>query len=53
MSEAEVVKAKWATRGELTGAELGVAAAFGAEVLAWFCVGEIIGRGGTLLDYSV
>lgn len=25
---------------------------FGAEVFAWFCVGEIIGRGGSIAGYS-
>lgn len=27
--------------------------AFGAEVYAWFCIGEIIGRGGSLTGYSI
>jgi hypothetical protein len=26
--------------------------AFGAELFAMFCVGEIVGRGGTLTEYS-
>ena len=26
---------------------------FVGEVYAWFCVGEVIGRGGTLSGYSI
>lgn len=26
---------------------------FGAELYAWWCVGEIVGRGGSLTGYSV
>ena len=25
---------------------------FAAELFAWFCVGEVVGRGGSLIDYS-
>jgi len=32
--------------------EVGTAAAFSAECFAWFCVGEIVGRGGTLTGYA-
>ena len=32
--------------------EVGTAAAFAAECFAWFCVGEIVGRGGTLTGYA-
>ena len=31
--------------------QVGTAALFSAEVYAWFCVGEIIGRGGSLTGY--
>jgi F-type H+-transporting ATPase subunit g len=27
--------------------------AFGAEVYAWFCIGEIVGRGGSLTGYDI
>jgi len=46
-----VVKGKWANRGEMSAGEAAVGGLFAAEVFAWFCVGEIIGRGGTILDY--
>lgn len=31
--------------------QVGVAALFAGEVYAWFCVGEVIGRGGSLTGY--
>jgi hypothetical protein len=31
--------------------QVGTAALFSAEVYAWFCVGEIVGRGGGLTGY--
>ena len=31
--------------------QVGVAALFTAEVYAWFCVGEVVGRGGSLTGY--
>tara|TARA_B100001540_G_scaffold279104_1_gene267708 strand:+ start:143 stop:268 length:126 start_codon:yes stop_codon:yes gene_type:complete len=31
--------------------QVGVAALFASEVYAWFCVGEVIGRGGSLTGY--
>ena len=37
---------------ELSLGEAGTAVAFGAECFAWFCVGEIVGRGGTLTGYD-
>ena len=37
---------------ELSVGEVGTAVAFGAECFAWFCVGEIVGRGGTLAGYD-
>ena len=27
--------------------------AFGAEIYAWFCVGEIVGRGGSITGYNI
>lgn len=36
-----------------TRAQAAVYAGFAAEVFAWFCVGEIIGRGFTLSGYSL
>ena len=37
---------------DLSLGEVGTAAAFGAECFAWFCVGEIVGRGGSLTGYD-
>ena len=31
--------------------QVGIAALFTAEVYAWFCVGEVVGRGGSLTGY--
>ena len=49
--EAKMVKEQWAKVDEMSVKELGVAALFGLETYAWFCVGEIIGRGGSLTGY--
>ena len=35
----------------LPSSQVGTAALFAGEVYAWFCVGEIIGRGGSLTGY--
>ncbi|GBG84813.1 hypothetical protein CBR_g39189 [Chara braunii] len=51
--EVEVVRSKWANRAELSVEEVAVAALFAGECYAWFCVGEIVGRGGTLTGYKV
>lgn len=40
-------------RPPFTHAQAAVYAGFAAEVFAWFCVGEIIGRGFTLSGYSL
>ncbi|ACO65148.1 predicted protein [Micromonas commoda] len=50
-AEVNIVKQKWAGRMDLPMAEVGTAALFAGEVYAWFCVGEIIGRGGSLTGY--
>ena len=34
-------------------AQVGVLALFAGELYAWFVVGEIVGRGGSLVDYDV
>jgi len=33
--------------------QVAIYAGFVAELYAWFCVGEIVGRGGSLTGYSV
>ena len=52
--QAEVQGAKrvWARRSELPLSEVGLYAAFGAELFALFCVGEIVGRGGSITEYK-
>ena len=49
--EAGVVKERWQKVDEMSVKEVGVAVLFGLETYAWFCVGEIIGRGGSLTGY--
>mmetsp|Transcript_8799 Transcript_8799/g.39678 ORF Transcript_8799/g.39678 Transcript_8799/m.39678 type:complete len:123 (-) Transcript_8799:1669-2037(-) len=50
-AEMNIVKQKWAGRMDLPMTEVGTAALFAGEVYAWFCVGEIVGRGGGLTGY--
>jgi F-type H+-transporting ATPase subunit g len=42
------VKQLWRNRSDLKVEHAGVAALFGIELYAWFCAGEIVGRGFTL-----
>ncbi|CAL6279265.1 unnamed protein product [Bathycoccus prasinos] len=49
--EAGMVKERWQKVDEMSVKEVGVAVLFGLETYAWFCVGEIIGRGGSLTGY--
>ncbi|KAK9842225.1 hypothetical protein WJX81_001410 [Elliptochloris bilobata] len=53
--DAKALAEKWPhmRRGELSLTEVATYLGFTAELYAWFCVGEIIGRGGTLTGYSV
>lgn len=51
--EAQVVKDKLSKAGTLDLTEVGMYALFTAEVYAWFCIGEIIGRGGTISGYKI
>lgn len=53
LSEVKHVQGKWANRSDLTLQEVGIGALFVGEVYAWFCVGEIVGRGFTLTGYKV
>ena len=52
-SEWKIVKQTWARRQDLPLSEAGLYAAFAGEVFAWFCVGEVVGRGGSISGYSV
>lgn len=38
---------------DLPATEMGTYLGFAAELYAWFCIGEIVGRGGSLTGYSV
>ncbi|KAJ7517852.1 hypothetical protein O6H91_21G043100 [Diphasiastrum complanatum] len=51
--EVEFLKNKIRNRQDLKLEEIGVAALFAGECYAWFCIGEIIGRGFTLTGYKV
>ncbi|XP_073277228.1 uncharacterized protein [Primulina huaijiensis] len=49
--ELDYVKNMWKNRQELKVEDAGIAALFGLECFAWFCAGEIIGRGFTFTGY--
>jgi len=49
--EALVVKEQWKKRNEMSVKEIAVAGLFAAEAYAWFCLGEVVGRGGSLTGY--
>lgn len=51
--EAEYVKQMWKNRQDVTVEKVGIAALFGLECFAWFCAGEIVGRGFTFTGYYV
>ncbi|XP_051131611.1 uncharacterized protein LOC127251784 [Andrographis paniculata] len=49
--ELDYVKNMWKNRHELKVEDAGIAALFGIECFAWFCAGEIVGRGFTFTGY--
>ncbi|KAI5082990.1 hypothetical protein GOP47_0002733 [Adiantum capillus-veneris] len=49
--EVDYLKNAVKKRQDLTVEDLGVATLFAAECYAWFCVGEIVGRGFTFTGY--
>lgn len=51
--EFNYVKNLWKTRQDLKIENAGIAALFGLECYAWFCGGEIVGRGFTFTGYHV
>ncbi|KAL3532584.1 hypothetical protein ACH5RR_006105 [Cinchona calisaya] len=51
--EVDFVKHMWRNRHELKVEDAGIAALFGLECFAWFCAGEIVGRGFTFTGYFV
>ncbi|XXG48232.1 hypothetical protein AAC387_Pa02g2739 [Persea americana] len=51
--ELDYVKLLLKNRRELKVEDVGIAALFGLECYAWFCAGEIVGRGFTITGYYV
>ncbi|KVH88840.1 ATPase, F0 complex, subunit G, mitochondrial [Cynara cardunculus var. scolymus] len=51
--ELDHVKNLWKNKQELHVEQAGIAALFGLECFAWFCAGEIVGRGFTFTGYYV
>ncbi|KAG5244181.1 ATPase complex [Salix suchowensis] len=51
--EVDYVKHLWKHRQELKVEDAGIAALFGLECFAWYCAGEIVGRGFTFTGYYV
>ncbi|KAL2501154.1 Uncharacterized protein Fot_35002 [Forsythia ovata] len=49
--ELDYVKNMWKHRQELKVEDAGIAALFGLKCFAWFCAGEIVGRGFTFTGY--
>ncbi|CAJ1937126.1 unnamed protein product [Sphenostylis stenocarpa] len=51
--ELDYAKNLWKNRKELKVEDAGIAALFGLECFAWYCAGEIVGRGFTFTGYYV
>ena len=51
--EFDYVKHLWKNKQELKVEDVGIATLFGLECFAWFCAGEIVGRGFTFTGYYV
>ena len=51
--ELDYAKHLWKHRQELKVEDAGIAALFGLECFAWYCAGEIVGRGFTFTGYFV
>lgn len=47
----DYVKNMWRHRKDLKVEDAGIVALFGLECFAWFCAGEIVGRGYTITGY--
>uniref|UniRef100_A0A5B7BLL1 Putative Mitochondrial ATP synthase subunit G protein n=1 Tax=Davidia involucrata TaxID=16924 RepID=A0A5B7BLL1_DAVIN len=52
-NELNYVKDMWKKRQDLKVEHAATAALFGLECFAWFCAGEIVGRGFTFTGYYV
>lgn len=51
--ELGVLKGKLSHVTELSAQEMGMYLGFAAELFAWFSIGEIIGRGGSITGYDI
>jgi F-type H+-transporting ATPase subunit g len=51
--ELDHLKVKLTHRNDLELEDLGISLLFVVECYGWFCMGEIIGRGGTITGYKV
>lgn len=51
--ELDYVKQLFKNRRDIKTEHAGIAALFGIECFAWFCAGEIVGRGFTVIGYRV
>lgn len=51
--ELDHVKELWKNKKDLHVEQVGIAALFGLECFAWYCAGEIVGRGFTFTGYYV
>ncbi|XP_058189131.1 uncharacterized protein LOC131306728 [Rhododendron vialii] len=51
--ELDYVKQLFKNRRDIKTEHAGIAALFGIECFAWFCAGEIVGRGFTVIGYPV
>ncbi|PKI42402.1 uncharacterized protein LOC116199763 isoform X2 [Punica granatum] len=51
--ELDSLKHLWKNKEELNVENAGIAALFGLECFAWFCAGEIVGRGFKITGYHV
>ncbi|KAL8093969.1 uncharacterized protein LOC141704026 isoform X1 [Apium graveolens] len=49
--EVDYLKQAWKNRKDLKVEDAGTAVVFGLECFAWYCVGEIVGRGFTFTGY--
>lgn len=51
--EVDYMKHIWKNRQDFKVEDAGIAVLFGLECFAWYCAGEIVGRGFTITGYHV
>ncbi|KAL8152281.1 hypothetical protein V2J09_010041 [Rumex salicifolius] len=51
--EVDYVKQLWKNKQDVKVEDVSIAALFGLECFAWYCAGEIVGRGFTFTGYHV